>query len=294
MRTHPLAPAHAMAAALLALGILGCGPKLVRETIAESRALTVELRRVREQARIEPRGYDHPATIADVRLAHVLAGIAHRNSDGSQQPTIRSEHVWPLAEALALALSLAGADDEVAVALFGDDRRLGLFHSEKITAFRAFVEGPSLVLEFFAIEEAPDRVGQGAGAAAEPRRYEIPAEPPAGRPPFRFVPDGETQQLRGARALAIDWRHSRYRAAVSLRDRYGTSRRSTVLLEEEVEETLPPLPDASTLDDAQLRALDQLEAARRSGLVREDEYRRRRGLVLEGRVEEAGYGPATP
>jgi hypothetical protein len=279
-----------MAAAALVLGMAGCGPRLVRESVTESRALTVELRRVRQGDRVEPLGHDHPATIADVRLAHVLASITHQDEAGSQRPTIRSEHVWPLAEALALALGRAGPDDEIGVVLIGDDRRLGVFHTERITAFRAFVEGPALVLEFFAIEEAPDRMGQGAGSGS--RRYEIPAKPPSSPPPFHLVPDGETQIPRGARALAVDWRHPRYRAAVSLRERYGTSRRRTVILEEEVEEPLAPLPDASALDDAQLRALDQLEAARRSGLIREDEYRRRRALVLEGRVEEAGYGPA--
>jgi hypothetical protein len=43
--------------------------------------------------------------------------------------------------------------------------------------------------------------------------------------------------------------------------------------------------------DAQIRALDQLEGARRSGLVTEAEFQRRRRLILQGRLEEAGYAP---
>ena len=42
------------------------------------------------------------------------------------------------------------------------------------------------------------------------------------------------------------------------------------------------------LRDAQLRALDQLDAARRSGIVTEAEFQKRRRLVLEGKLEEAG------
>ncbi|MCZ6571488.1 MAG: hypothetical protein O7B23_15160, partial [Deltaproteobacteria bacterium] len=48
-------------------------------------------------------------------------------------------------------------------------------------------------------------------------------------------------------------------------------------------------PPSTALRDAQMQALDQIDAARRSGLISESEYRRRRRLVLEGRLEEAGY-----
>jgi hypothetical protein len=39
-----------------------------------------------------------------------------------------------------------------------------------------------------------------------------------------------------------------------------------------------------------MRALDEIDAARRAGLITESEFLRRRRLVLEDRLEEAGYG----
>ena len=46
----------------------------------------------------------------------------------------------------------------------------------------------------------------------------------------------------------------------------------------------------ANLSDAQLRALDQLDARAQSGLVKESDYQRRRRLILENRLDEAGYG----
>ena len=54
------------------------------------------------------------------------------------------------------------------------------------------------------------------------------------------------------------------------------------------------LPQPTNLSDGQLRALDALSAARRAGYVTEAEYRRRYLLVLENRLSDAGYSPATP
>jgi hypothetical protein len=62
------------------------------------------------------------------------------------------------------------------------------------------------------------------------------------------------------------------------------------------DESEPKVPAAQTvpkgLADAQIRALDQLDAARQSGLIKEAEYQRRRRLILEGKLDEAGYGTA--
>ena len=61
--------------------------------------------------------------------------------------------------------------------------------------------------------------------------------------------------------------------------------------EEERPEADPSEPAvAPELRDAQLRALDELDTLRRSGQITEDEFRERRRLVLDGRLDEAGYG----
>jgi hypothetical protein len=229
--------------------------------------------------------------IADVRLAHILASISHEDEEGEREPTIRSEHVYELAEGMAKAFEKAGPDDEIVGVAYARDRRLGIFTAERVTAFRSWAEeGGILVLEFFAIEQdMPD---------AEPRRreaWQAPADLPEERPRFRLIP-GEAQRAHGARGLAIAWRDDYYRQPVSMRIRGGKVHRRTILLEAP-EETAPPAPAApvpASLSDEQRQALDQLEAARRQGLVRETEYQRRRILILEGKLDEAGYGKRAP
>ena len=54
--------------------------------------------------------------------------------------------------------------------------------------------------------------------------------------------------------------------------------------------TSPDAPLPAGLSDAQIRALDELDSSRRSGLITESEYQRRRKLVLENALDEAGYG----
>jgi len=155
-----------------------------------------------------------------------------------------------------------------------------------VTAFRAFFEGDDLVLDFYSIEDVLDREDLGGA------KYKIPVTPPAWKPGFQLVA-GDAQTLRGPRTLLIDWRNRAYARPTVLHSRGGQTRRRTILMEEPFEEEsaepeVPPPPTG--LEDAQIRALDQIEAARRAGLISESEFRRRQRLVLEGRLEEAGYG----
>jgi hypothetical protein len=276
----------------LALCTLACGPKLVRETVFQNERALVLLRHSVDGGKVVPRGRAHPAVIADVRLAHILASITHEDGKGERAPTIRSEHVYELAEGMAKAFEKAGPDDEVVGVGYARDRRLAIFTAERATAFRSWIDpGGELMLQFFAIEQdLPEPSDRGA-----PRAWEPPAELPGGQAPFKLIP-GEAQRPAGPRGLAIAWRDDYYRQPVAMRIRGGQVRRRTVLLEAPIEEVAPaaqePLP--ADLSDAQRQALDQLEAARRAGLVRETEYQRRRILILGGQLEEAGYGRAAP
>ena len=173
------------------------------------------------------------------------------------------------------------------------DRRLSIFTEERVTSFRASLQSDLLVFEFFAVEAVVPREG---GKAHEGRSYEIPLEVPGGRPPFRLVP-GEAQLQHGAHGIAVEWRDPYYAKPVSLRARFGQTRRRTVLMEiseEELANIALEMPSPEELSNAQLRALDELEAARRSGYVTEVEYRRRHRLVIQDRLDEAGYPRETP
>jgi hypothetical protein len=265
---------------------------VVREPVHESERVKVSLRRVLDDGTPRARGYAHPVTVSDVRLAHVLASIHHRDKDDESRPTVRSEHVYELAEALHDALERAGPDDEVLATVQIGDRRFGLFNEDRVTALRVWFDATFMRLEFFEIERALER----ATGRAEGKPFEFPLEPPAGAPRFRLVP-GFAQTLDGDRALLVDWRDPYYAKPVSLSLRGGRVQRRTLLLgaepESEAPPALPPEPPAAVppeLRDAQLRALDRLEAARRSGVLTEAEFQRRRRLVLEGKLGEAGYG----
>jgi hypothetical protein len=282
---------RALGVLCLALCMAGCAPKLVRETVFQNERVLVLLRHSVEHGKVVPAGHAQPATIADVRLAHILASITHETK-GDRKPTIRSEHVYELAEGMSKAFEKATPDDEVVAVAYGRDRRLGIFTDEKVTAFRSWVDTTGeLMIEFFAIED--DLPPSSERGLAKP--WEPPPQLPNDHPAFKLMP-GDAQRPLGARGLAIAWRDDYYRKPVAMKIRDGKLRRRTVLMEAPVEEVAPaaqaPLPE--NLTDAQRSALDQLEASRREGLVRETEYQRRRILILEGKPDEAGYGQAAP
>ena len=273
----------------VSIDLCACGPKLIRQEVFRNDFVRVEIRHTEAQGEVVPRGHRHPFVIADVRLAHVLASFSHATGEGVPSPTIRSEHVYDLAEGLSQAFERAGPDDEVVAAAQARDRRLSIFTEERVTSFRAFLEGDLLVFEFFAIEELVPR--DHDRSVADDGGYEIPHELSSSRPSFRLVA-GEAQTRRGARGIGVDWRDPYYRKPVSLRARYGQLRRRTILMEiseQELEDLSVATPPPEELSDAQLRALDELGAARRAGYVTEAEYRRRHRLVIADRLEEAGY-----
>ncbi len=278
----------------LSIALCACGPKLIRQEVFRNDFVRVEIRHTETQGEVVPRGHRHPFVIADVRLAHVLASFSHATGEGVPSPTIRSEHVYDLAEGLSQAFERAGPDDEVVAVAQARDRRLSIFTEERVTSFRAFLEGDLLVFEFFAIEELVPR--DHDRSVTDDGGYEIPHELSSSRPSFRLVA-GEAQTRRGARGIGVDWRDPYYRKPVSLRARYGQLRRRTILMEiseQELEDLSVATPPPEELSDAQLRALDELGAARRAGYVTEAEYRRRHRLVIADQLEEAGYPRDAP
>ncbi len=264
----------------LAAAAVACGPKVVRETVHETDSSHVELRRVIEDDAPVRRGYEHPATVAGVRIAHILSSLARETKPGEREPVIRSDQVYDLADGIALALAKAGPDDEIVVVAKMRDRRFQIFTVDRVTSCRVYLHSGQLYFEFFAVEEQLEREVAQKG-------YEPPLSPPHREPSWHLVA-GHALVPLNARRVAVDWRDDYWRQPISLRVRAGKLSRRTVLMEsQEAEEPVPAVPTGAT--DAQLRALDQLDAARRSGLVSEAEYQRRRRLVLDGRLAEAGY-----
>ena len=284
------APLRLSLAVLVVCALAGCAPKLVRERVSDKPSTRVELRHEEKGGEVVTRGYAHPATISDVRIAHILASLSYEDDEKRRQPMIQSQYVYELAEGIAAGLEKSTSNDEIAAACFPVERTLGIFTNEQVTAFRLALVGDEMQIDFFAVEQPMER----ESARLATREYEIPATLPSFAPKFKIVP-GEAQRTAGDRGVLIAWRDDYYRKPVNLSFRQGQARRRTVLMElpeEEPSKAPAQAPPPSALADAQIRALDQLDAARQSGLVKESDYQRRRRLILEGKLEEAGYGVA--
>ena len=276
-------PRRAGAAVLAAMVLVGCGPKLVAEPVYVTPNAKVFLRRTLDGGEVVAHGYEHPATISDVRFAHILASLNYETPKGKPRPVIRSLHVYELAEGLAQAFRKAEPDDEIAAAAFARDARLGIFTNDKVTSFRAWVMHGQLFLEFFAIE----KVLEDPGVVDESAAYKIPKAMPTHAPKFQILPS-RAMALADRRTVAVDWRSSEFRRPL-IRTNTGILRR-TILMEEvdaAIDAETAERPEGFT--DAQLNALDDLESGRRSGVVTEAEFQIRRRLIVEGRLEDAGY-----
>ena len=100
MRLLPLALCSA-----LAFGS-GCGPKVVRESVYKSEIAEVRLRHVEEGGAPVPREFEHPVTIAPVRVAHILASLSYEDREGKPHPVIRNAHVYDVLPTLAWLLDV--------------------------------------------------------------------------------------------------------------------------------------------------------------------------------------------
>jgi hypothetical protein len=275
-------------AALVLLSLTACGPKLVRERVFEGAQTRVELQRREKSGEVVPRGFAHPATIADVRIAHILASLVFEDGSKKKRAVIRSEHVFELAEGIAAALAKATPDDEVAAAAFPRDRKLAIFTDDRVTAFRLHLEGDAMLIQFMNVEDALEKEGAKVGYS----EYEIPGDVGSLKPSFTLE-KGDSITPAGNRGVSVAWRDDVFRRPVSLRDRDGKTKRRTVLMELPPEKGAEGEPAAAPrppgLVDDQLRALDQLDADRSAGKVTEADYQRKRRLILEDKLEDAGY-----
>jgi hypothetical protein len=291
------APTGVACAALAALVLAGCGPKLVRNRVYErsSPDVRVELQRREQGGKPVPRGFAHPATIADVRIAHILGSLTSENSDKERKAMIRSEQLYDLAAGIAKALAQATPDDEVAAAAFPMDRRLGIFTDQKVTSFRLHIEGDEMRIEFMNLEDDLEK----EGAKVSFREYEIPSDLPTIAPKYSIVTSDSISKF-GTRGVTVAWRDDVFRRPITLKDREGRVKKRTVLMELPHEDNpaaggtkhaLPKQDRPPGLSDAQVRALDRADEARADGSITEPVYQKRRRLILENKLEEAGEAP---
>lgn len=272
-------PLPAVALLLAALAGLACGPRYVRQQVYLENEVEVLLRAEKREGEIVPRGFDHPAPIAPVRVANILARVDKRAGEVEESqrgPAVPTELIFEIADGMAVALGEATPDQEVVVLAQRRVRHLKLFTRRRLTSLVAWMQDDRLHLDFGHLDWELDREAED----------ELP-EPFAGKPQekFRILP-GEHMVTTGPQSVAVAWRDDVFRDSSALRIAPGGElMRRTILMEEPPEpepEASSPVPLPADLTPGELRALADLEESRRAGELTESEYQSRRREILTG------------
>jgi hypothetical protein len=266
-----LASPLAAIALAAAVSITGCGARYARVPLVQTPELVVTLRSERRGGESVAKGFAHPAAISASRLESILSRVDVRESgkDAEERRAAFAPALVPtLASALAGALARADATQEVALRAERRERKLGVFTRRFATSFVAYVDAQNrLVLQ---LVDADRELPAGDDAP-------LP-EPIAGRGlhPIKALPGPHVAAI-GPRAVAVDWRADLFAAPPARGD---GSRKRTILMESPGPRAAqaPPESDAAS-DPARLRALADLEEARRAGRISEAEYQRQRAAL---------------
>jgi hypothetical protein len=241
--------------------------------------MKVVLRAELREGKPVARGFAQPATISGVRLAHVLAQVDVRVNAGSEgrgerRPAFHTDLVYPLGERLSEALAKANPDQEVVIEAFRQERRLGLFTQRFETSFVAWVGADDLLN--LSLSRLDWEVPKG--------QEEELREPAVGRQVMAFrTLASEGIDPTGPQQVAVHWRDERFRQPTNVHvGPGGKMSRRTILMQDEAPADAPAAHEALPNDPDALRALAELEEARRNGAVSEAEYQRRRREILGG------------
>ncbi len=277
MANRPRTPLRlaALAVALASLAASGCITRTVRQTLFDDGHDRVILRGQKRGGTPVDRGFDQPITIAAVRLAHILSRIDLEDDSGKKKerrPAIPTESLYAVADALAKGLAAADSSQEVVLQSVRRSKHLAVFDRFYLTSLLVFAQDDLLHVQVARSDwEIPPR-----------RRDQLP-EPHAGEleQSFRLLVD-QGMTLEGPQSAVVDWRDPVF--AKPTRTRImpsGKVLRTTILMESE-EEAPPPRPTLPPeLTPEQLRALADLEEARREGKLSETEYAAERNRILE-------------
>jgi hypothetical protein len=289
--TRPPRRAAALAAAVaLALAFAGCITRTVRETVSDQGGLKIVLRGEKRGTSFVEQGYEHPFTIAGVRLAHILSCIDVEDESGKKRerrPAIPTEDLYPIADALAKALAKADSTQLVLVQSLRRTKHLGVFDRYFLTSLLVWAKDGRLTIQ----------VGRSDWEVPKRRRDQLP-EPVAGEHPQSFrVLAAEGMTLVDPQSVAVEWRSPVFARPSRTRISPGGEVQRRTILMEAPEEPEPPAaaPSVPELSPEQLRALADLEEARRAGKLSESQYASERDRILAGAAPApaAGAGDAS-
>ncbi|MBM4382198.1 MAG: SHOCT domain-containing protein [Deltaproteobacteria bacterium] len=252
------------------MATLACGASYSRVSLVDTPDLVVMLRSEKGGAA----RFAHPAQIEPERAVAVLASLDVRESAGDEntrRPALAPALARKLGPVLADALARADATQEVSLRALRRERKLGVFSRNFATRFIAFVDSEQR-LQIHLVDADREL------AAGEDTQLADPVATQSTHA-IRTVPSAHAQVL-GQRAVAVDFRAADFARAPS--EREAGRGRTTILMD--APGSLAPVkrvPSELPSDPARLRALAELEEARRAGTISEAEYQRRRAELAQ-------------
>jgi hypothetical protein len=267
--------------ALVAGASSACVTRTVRQTVVDDGYTQVILRSQKRGGKLIDKGFEHPVTIAPVRMAHILSRIDLRRQDGDDRkrvPAIHLDSLFTIAEGMAEALQKADSSQEIVVQSVRRAKRLGIFDRNYLTSLLCYTRDDLLYIHISRTDwEVP------------PQRSDRLPETHVGKYPLKFglvVEKGMV--LVDHQAVAVEWRDPIFRKPTRTRlTPTGKVVRRTILMESLEDETdYGPRPQVSKdLSPEQLRALADLEEQRRNGKISEAQYNASRNRILRGETE---------
>ena len=267
--------------ALVAGASSACITRTVRESVFDDGYTAVILRSQKKGGKTIDKGFEHPITIAPVRLAHILSRIDLRRKDdegGKRVPAIHLDSLFTIAEGMAEALQKADSSQEIVVQSVRRSKRMGLFDRNYLTSLLCYMRDDLLYIH----------ISRSDWEVPVQRDKRLP-ETHVGKYPrdFRLVVE-KGMTLVDQQAAAVEWRDPIFRKPTRTRlTPTGKVVRRTILMESLEDETdYGPRPQMSDdLSPEQLRAMADLEEQRRSGAISEGQYNARRNRILRGETE---------
>ena len=271
----------------LAVVCSACINRSIRVPVFDEEGTEVYLRAKKSGLGVVERGFDHPAQISPVRMAHILSRVDLRTPESKRFlrstkpseriPAIPLKSLYVIADGLSKALAAADPNQEVIVRSVLKEKRLALFDHSYLTSFISYVQDDQLFIHLSRFDWEVPKSG---------REHKLP-EPDVSREvmKFRLIPS-EAMTLMAPQALAVDWRDSIFRKPTRTRVTPGGEVvRKTILMEmqDDPDDVVDPLSAGipANASPQTLRDLADLEEVRRKGLITESQYRKRKQQILD-------------
>lgn len=292
MNRHRSIGARAVLLAAVALGASGCMTKTIRTPVFEENMIEVYLRHDEKGGKPVERGYSHPATIAPVRITNILARIeVRKEEDKDRRPAIPTDLLYAIGDGISRSLAKANPSQEVVVMAKERKRNLGIFTQDYLTSAVVWLQGDQLHVKLGLLDAPLSK--DPNDKVPEPKRDEITGK-------SRVVPSDGIGVLN-PQLVAANWRDPIFKdsSVISIRAG-GQVVRRTVLMDSGEESTIPAAPAEGApippqgLSSQALRALADLEDARRRGEVTEAEYQSQRRQIVAGELPSPPPAPPAP